>query len=156
MCCNNTVLRVFNFLSLFISIALGVTAAILSAFLIVTPLSAAITSAVFFVIALLVGLIGVIALFFPCSFKCRETREAICRYFVRLAVTVTGVIVTGLVLLALNLFLSIIATPIFFGIITFFFAYLVATLLQFSFLTVCRLCDYTDYQSETSDCGCSR
>lgn len=82
MCCNNTILRVFNFLSLFISIALGVAAAILSAFFIITPLTAAITSAVYFLIALAVGLIGIVALFLLLINQCAFNIIAI-YFFIR-------------------------------------------------------------------------
>lgn len=154
-CCNdNTILKITNFLVLFASLALGVTAAILSAFLIISPLTAAIAEAVMFAIALVVGLIGLIALFFPCSLKCGYTRTSICRYFGKLTLSIIGVITVGLIVIALNLLLSLIATPIFLGLMVFFFFYLLGNLILFAYYTVDGICDRPSSQEENS-CGCN-
>ncbi len=153
MNCNKTILKIFDFASVLISVAFAIAAAVLLSVEIITAVTAGQVATIFVLLAVGVAAVGVVALFFPCSLKCAYTRTAICKYFVKIATAVTGVILTGLIILALNLLVSATAAPIFFGIITFFFVYLGATLLQFGYVTASqtteRYCQ-TDYD----DCNC--
>ncbi len=153
MNCNKTILKIFDFVSVFVSVALAIAAAVLLSVEIITTVTAGQVATIFVLLALGVAAIGVVALFFPCSLKCGYTRTAMCKYFVKIATAVAGVILTGLIILALNLLASATAAPIFFGIITFFFVYLGATLLQFGYVTISqtteRYCQ-TDYD----ECDC--
>ena len=67
MCCNNFVLKVLNVLNIIGALALGIAGAILVANGLITP--ATITTLVFILLAAaaVIGLIGLTALFFPCS-----------------------------------------------------------------------------------------
>ena len=76
-----------------------------------------------------------------------------CKYFVKIATALAGVILTGLIILALNLLASATAAPIFFGIITFFFVYLGATLLQFGYVTISQTTERY-CQRDYDECDC--
>ena len=149
MCCNNIILRVLNVVNVIVAIALGIAAAILVSVGVIT--SATIPTLVFILLAVagVIGLLGLAALFFPCSLKCNYTRQAICDYFVRIAISLVGVVLIGLVILALGLVETPVVTPIFVGLLIALFSYLIGTLLQFAYVTVRELCDDC-----TTDCNC--
>ena len=152
MCCNNIILKVLNAVNFVIALALGIAAAILVSVGLIT--SATIPTLVFIILGATaaIGIIGLTALFFPCSLRCEFTRTAICSFFVRLAISLVAVILIGLVIFALGLVETPVVTPIFVGILVALFSYLIGTLLQFSYVTVRDICEnYCE-----TECECAR
>ncbi|MBQ7128501.1 MAG: hypothetical protein IJO19_00750, partial [Clostridia bacterium] len=133
--------RLLNVLTIIVAVGLGVATAILSAVGLISTVSTVILVTILLAATAVIALIGLIALFFPCSLKCKFTRDAICRYSGRIAFGVASVIVIGLIIVALSLFDTAIATPILLGLLVLLFAYLAGVILQFSYVTVDNLCD---------------
>ena len=155
MCCNNFVLKVLNVLNIIGALALGIAGAILVANGLITP--ATITTLVFILLAAaaVIGLIGLTALFFPCSLRCEFTREGICLYFTKIAVSLVGTLLIGLIIFALGLVETPVVTPIFVGLLIALFSYLIGSLLQFAYVTVDELCENCDCDCDC-DCECRR
>lgn len=153
MCCNNIIVRVLNILNVVFALALGIAAAVLVSVGLIT--SATIPTLVFILLGVvgIVGLLGLAALFFPCSLRCEFTREAICSYFVRIAASLVGVVLVGLIIFALGLVETPVVTPIFVGVLVALFAYFIGTLIQFAYVTVDEICEDEDCNR---DCCCER
>ena len=153
MCYNNIILRVLNVLNVIFALALGIATAILVSVGLIA--STTIPTLVFILLGVagVVGLVGVIALFFPCSLRCEFTREAICEYFVRIAVSLVGVILIGLVIFAVGLVETPVVTPIFVGLLVALFSYLIGTLIQYAYVSVDGLCEDEECRCE---CVCER
>ena len=153
MCCNNIILKVLNVINVIFALALGIATAILVSVGLIT--SATIPTLVYILLGVVgaVGLLGLSALFFPCSFKCDFTRTAICNYFVRIVVSLIGVILVGLIIFALGLIETPVVTPIFVGILVALFAYFIGTLIQYAYVTVDEICEDEDCNRE---CCCER
>lgn len=149
MCCNNIILKVLNVLNVIFALALGIAAAILVSTGLIT--AATIPTLVFILLGVagVVGLLGLAALFFPCSLKCEFTRTAICEYFVRIVVSIIGVVLVGLIIFALGLVETPVVTPIFVGVLVALFAYFIGSLIQYAYVTVDEIC-------EDEDCECER
>ncbi len=147
MCCNNIIERVLNIINFIFALALGIAAAVLVSVGLIT--SATIPTLVFILLVVVgaVGLLGLTALFFPCSLRCEFTRDAICDYFVRIVVSLIGVVLVGLIIFALGLFETPVVTPIFVGVLVALFAYFIGTLIQFAYVTVNDIC-------EDGECNC--
>ena len=154
MCCESLILKVLNALTIIISIALGVTTAILTALGLISVEAVPLLATIILLSTAVVAVLGLIALFFPCSLKCGFTAEAICRYFNKIALSIAGIFIIGLIILILELYANAIATPILLGILVLLAAYLAGNLMQFAYVTVDSICDKPCSQEENS-CGCN-
>lgn len=154
MCCENLILKLLNVLTIIISIALGVATAILTTTGLIGAQAVSLLTIIILSATAVVAVLGLIALFFPCSLKCGYTREAICRYFNKIVLSSVGIFIIGLVILILRLFTSTIATPILLGILVLFASYLAGNLLQYAYVTVDGICDRICKKDE-DPCGCN-
>lgn len=155
-CRENMILRILNAISITLSLALGIAAAVLNAVGLIDVEAVPLLVRIILISTAVISLVGVIALFFPCSLKCGYTQTAICRYFNGISLSIIGIFIIGLLILVLSLFSNAIATPILLGILVLLAAYLAGRLFLFAYTTLKKPCDRCSSQSEGSCCNCNR